>query len=263
MERFGVILFLILMTISVLTLTGGIFYIILQYRKKRIAFEAERKLAEEIHKHELLKTKVESKTQTMKFIGLEIHDSVTQKLTLASIYLNMVKAELNDTNLTQSGKLIQDSLDELRQLSHTLIDDKIERLSLGDLIKNEAAKLEELDLIKVELDIEEIKAEVNVEAKNMLIRVVQEFIQNTLKHAHASKINIHLSSNAQNILLHLSDDGIGFDLDAKKSEGMGLSNIFRRVHALQGIAFFDNTTAKGTLLKITIPKDQIDGKANH
>lgn len=252
MERTEIILFLILVTAILLFLIGGIIYFIMQYRKRRILYEMEIRSNEERHRMELLKTQVESQEQTMRFIGQEIHDSVTQKLTLASLYLNMTHLESRAENHESIQRIIQNVLDELRQLSHALTNEHMMRVSLAELIRQETQVIGTSGLLQFELMLDD-SVLVNVHSKHALIRVVQEFIQNTLKHAHASQIKISLYSKSQVLYLELEDNGIGFQEEKAKGTGMGLSNTTRRIASIQGKSRYMMAGDTGTRLMIEIP----------
>ena len=85
-----------------------------------------------------------------------------------------------------------------------------------------------------------------------IFRIVQELLQNVIKHAHAANTIVQISYNAKRLYLTVEDDGKGFDMEtAKKKNGMGLKNIETRVKILKGRIDFQ--TASGTSVLIEIP----------
>ena len=128
----------------------------------------------------------------MKHIGREIHDNVGQKLTLSSLYLQQLvfenKAPQIADNINNVNTIINESLDELRNLSKSLTDDTIENSSMIALIEKECEKVRELKKCTVVFE-NNLKADItSYQAKSILLRIVQEFIQNSIKHAHCKKI---------------------------------------------------------------------------
>ncbi|MFZ1676874.1 MAG: ATP-binding protein, partial [Saprospiraceae bacterium] len=93
----------------------------------------------------------------------------------------------------------------------------------------------------------------SVETKSNLFRVVQEFIQNSLKHAQAKRIEIHLTEHNRHVCLTIKDDGLGFDIHASQEKGMGLANMKRRVDSLNGTFELNAKPGKGTIFITRIP----------
>jgi two-component system sensor histidine kinase UhpB len=93
----------------------------------------------------------------------------------------------------------------------------------------------------------------------MLYRIVQEQINNVLKHSGAQHATIELSTTADHILLTVKDDGIGFDSN-KHSMGIGLKNISNRASFYDGITRISSAPGKGCTLEVTIPMEN-DGSS--
>src|SRR5436190_11329133 len=125
----------------VLVFIIGIILFIFQYRKRKLVYEKEKALIERQHKLELLNNQLLIQQQTMQFIGSEIHDSVTQKLTLASIYSQKLEYENKHPDLLEKlgriSSIINDSLSELRDLARTLNNTNIQEEGLAGLLQLE------------------------------------------------------------------------------------------------------------------------------
>lgn len=252
-----IIISLILFNVIFIAFVGGIIVFIRQYKLKRKQHETELLHKEEEHKKELLETELEIQTQTMAHIGREIHDNIGQKLTLASIYAKQFGHESQSEEvLDKMGNIdgiISESLVELRRLSKTLTDNGIVNYSIQQLIGIEVDKIKRLKECQIESNLDfSILIESN-QTKTVLVRVVQEFIQNSLKHANCETITISLLEKENKIELKLIDDGKGFDLD-KKANGIGLKNIKKRVELINGIHSLKSDLKSGTELTIKIPK---------
>ncbi|MGB1040812.1 MAG: sensor histidine kinase, partial [Flavobacteriales bacterium] len=92
------------------------------------------------------------------------------------------------------------------------------------------------------------------QTKTVLVRVVQEFIQNSLKHANCETIKVSMQMKEEDIVLDISDDGKGFDIN-KKVSGIGLKNIKKRVELIRGQVELKSELNIGTKLRIKIPKE--------
>lgn len=253
-----VIITLIIANIIFVTFVGGIFMFIKQYKLKRKEHETELLHKEEVHKKELLQTQVEIQTQTMAHIGREIHDNIGQKLTLASIYAKQFGHESESEEvLDKMGNIdgiISESLVELRRLSKTLTDGSIGNYTIQQLINIEIDKIKSLNQCHVECKLDDTILIKSFQTKTVLVRVIQEFIQNSLKHANCETIKVSLLSIGNEIELKLEDDGKGFDLN-KKASGIGLKNIKKRVELIRGEYELKSELNIGTELIIKITKE--------
>jgi signal transduction histidine kinase len=249
-------IFIVLIGIIILVFIIGIIIFVFQYRHRRIVHEKEKALLNEIHNTQLLNTQVESQQQTMQFIGQEIHDSVAQKLTLASIYAQQLEFENRDENLTKKinpvNKIINDSLLELRQLSKNLTDAKLQYEDLASLISHECEMINATGVCTAKLEIEKIP-ELSIPMKSSLLRIVQEFLQNSLKHAGCKQIFVAISNSDDQLKISMTDDGKGFILAEVVHNGIGLDNIRRRIQHLKGKHNLISEPDKGTTLELIIP----------
>lgn len=228
----------------------GVLLYLRQYQKRKHEHEEEKKIINEQHQLQLLQTQLTSQQQTMQHIGREIHDSVGQKLTLASIYSNQI-AE-TDAKKESIKKLIDESLQELRQLSKSLTDPAFTELSIIHLLQKEAARINTSEACFVMVETNSTTIELQPAAKNILFRLLQEFIQNSLKHAQCRTIKIVLNINPDELQVTARDDGKGFDKN-KIAPGSGLYNMNRRAEELDAQLNIESEPGKGTQLHLTIP----------
>ena len=192
---------------------------------------------------------------TMGEIGREIHDNVGQNLILASLYSHQIAFENKQIDIDEKIKNIRDIIDKtievLRKLSKTLTDDDIKNKSLEQLLLFECEKVK--SLVKCDFKTEGISpVKASYDSKNVLVRITQEFIQNSLKHAECSAIEIKLCQKNSKIQLYLIDNGKGFDLNNQEVTGIGLKNMKKRTEIINGKLEL-NSDSGGTKLKIEIP----------
>lgn len=259
MGKSEIIATLTVLSLIILIFIIGVLLFVSLYRKRKIIYEKEKAETEKQHQLDLLNTEVQSQRQTMQHIGQEIHDSVAQKLTLASIYIQRMqfenKAPDAKEGLDSISKIINDSLVELKQLSQNLIDSRIQNASLSELVNMECAQVNATGICKAGYEGEE-NPPISIAVKSSLLRIIQEFIQNSIKHAACKQIRIHLQQFADKLELQLTDDGKGFDI-ATVRKGAGLDNIRRRIQALGGTYNFDSSVATGTKLYVVIPSPNL------
>lgn len=210
------------------------------------------------HQQELLSTQIEIQSQTMQHIGREIHDNIGQKLTLASLYTQQLayenKAPHINENIENISAIINQSLSELRALSKTLTDNAIDANTISKLLEEECAKINELKECKIHFESSVVRTALSYEEKSILVRITQEFLQNSIKHSKCKHINVGLI-HANNMLeLSLNDDGKGFDVNQINTNGIGLNNMKKRTEIIGGTFDLQSSTS-GTKLVIKIPSE--------
>lgn len=231
MGQTEIISYIIFVSILVLIFIVGIISFLFQYRKRRAEYELEKRMTDEQHANELLSTQVEIQQQTMQDLGREIHDNVGQKLTLASIYAQQLAFENKYPDVNEKiatiGSIINASLSELRSLSRTLTSDYIQRTELTELIETECERVNALGKCKVKYQLAQVKIPLDDTRKKIVLRIVQEFLQNSLKHAQCNNITVFLQYAEGKLKITARDDGAGFDPEEEFS-GIGLENMRKR-----------------------------------
>jgi signal transduction histidine kinase len=254
-EKDLLILLIIISLIIFIFIIGAVLFLF-QYRKRRLLYDKEKSEIEKQHKLDLLNNQVQIQRETMDFIGREIHDSVTQKLTLASIYtqsmefINQVPG--SKEKLVDIGKIINNSLHELQDLSRSLTDNKLENISLDELIKGECEQVNKTGVCRAIYEVHHLPP-IRIAIKSSLLRVLQEFIQNSIKHGKCSQVRIIVRFADGNLNMNLEDDGMGFEPENIQSNGIGLDNMRRRIHMMGGNYQIITAPGKGFLLTLSIP----------
>ncbi|KQR93779.1 histidine kinase [Chryseobacterium sp. Leaf180] len=221
-----------------------------KYRARKKEYMNELQIKNEIHEKELLTMQIEIQKDTMQQIGRELHDNIGQKLTLVSLYAQQFlyenKTEGNE-QIDQISQITNESLQDLRNLSLTLTDDNIQQKNVVSLIENEVQKIKSLKKCEIFFENNFIKDDLSFSDKNVLLRIVQEFIQNSIKHSNCKAIHINLESS-ENLLWKLSikDDGKGFSEDLIKSNGIGLSNMRKRAEIIKADFSLNSKENEGT-----------------
>ncbi|MGE8554330.1 MAG: sensor histidine kinase [Chryseobacterium jejuense] len=229
------------------------------YRQRKKEYLNEIEMKNEIHQRELLSTQLEIQQATMQQIGRELHDNIGQKLTLVSLYVQQMlyenKVPEASERIDQVSQIINQSLQDLRSLSKTLTDDNISQKEIVTLIQEEVDNTNSLKkcLINFEHNFEHL--DLGFVHKNLLLRITQEFIQNSIKHSHCKNIFISLNTS-ENILWELTirDDGIGFDRTQTKSNGIGLTNMKNRAEIIGADFLLESDKNIGTQLNIILKK---------
>ena len=256
------IILVICASIFALVIILFLFSFIIKYQKKSIAFQTEKKVMQSAFEQELLKTQLEIQEQTLKNISQEIHDNIGQVLSLAKLHL--ATADVNNPDsinqkLGDSKNLISKAITDLRNLSKSLDTDAISAIGLFNATKNELELIQRAGFHHTHLVLEGVlyKLESNVEL--ILFRVLQEVLNNTIKHAGAKNITVQFDYQSHLLTLKITDDGNGFDLSrindhANNEFGLGLKNMYNRAKIVNADFLMESRIGEGTSVTISINK---------
>jgi signal transduction histidine kinase/Tfp pilus assembly protein PilF len=194
-----------------------------------------------------------------KRIASDLHDGIGQMLTAARFNLNGISDSM--TFLSDQEKLVyekvvkllDESCIEVRNVSHSIMPNALMKSGLGNAIKDFIEKIRNTEL-RIELNTSGINGNIDANVEIMIYRIIQECVNNVLKHSGATKLDISLSRDEDGLNLTIEDNGKGFDLSALSLEkGIGMKNIRTRTHYLKGTVDIDSRPGHGTLVAIHIP----------
>lgn len=190
-------------------------------------------------------------------IGKELHDNVNQILTTAKLYLELAgndDAELR-VMLQRSADSISDAINEVRNISRSLVPASVGDLGLIDTIHDLVENIKATKKLKVFFRYQgDVDRVMDDKRKLMLFRIIQEQVNNVLKHANATNLTIELTTGEHMIELSIRDDGSGFEPSKVRSKkGTGLSNINSRAELFNGKVTIDTAPGAGCTLNIRIP----------
>jgi len=231
----------------ILILAGLVYY---SYHK---AVDRKKKEFEEFKKKI-----IESQEKDWKLIAGELHDSVGQNLSAVNIFLQQNINKLNEgtydgEGLNQASELIVETLNEVRRISQKLYPKQIERLGLTVSLQAMAERLASATGLKFRYEIENIDSYLTKENEVQFFRVVQEILNNVIRHAEARTVNILIRKASIFIKAEIEDDGKGFDAELLQAEGFGLMNIGERIRLLKGDFDIKSTPGKGTKFNFSVP----------
>ena len=199
---------------------------------------------------EISRAVMEAQEKYREWIGRELHDNVNQLLVASNMYLKNVKHKKNNTDeyVTKSIDIINEAIGEIRKLSWSLVPPTLNDIGLKDSIQNLLHYLPlENKSVECAIDIDESQLPEGI--KINIYRIIQEQVNNIIKHSQASKIKIILKQIGHTISLDISDNGIGFDTK-QKVDGIGFNNIIRRTEVYDGKVAITSSPGKGCTIAI-------------
>ncbi|MBL7561109.1 sensor histidine kinase [Olleya sp. YSTF-M6] len=200
----------------------------------------------------LIKASVRGQDLERKKIAQVMHDSVGGNL--AAIKLQFSQLSNHPEKLKLIYRQLDDTYEQVRNLSHNLLPKKIRENDFVFLIKEYVKTVEEASQIAINISIfDEVKInKLNKILQNELFSIFQELTTNTIKYAKAKTIDIQLDYLEDVLFLVYEDDGVGFDT-SKTTLGIGLTNIKNRVENYKGVLHIDSKPNRGTNINIEIP----------
>jgi len=189
-------------------------------------------------------------------IGKELHDNVNQILGASNLYINtaMTDDEMRQELLERSTELVSSAINEIRKISKSLITPGLREIGLIESIEDiiDDMKMAKYDML-IDLDLQNI-AEDQIEdrRKLTLFRIVQEQLNNIVKHARATRVLIRLSVESAFIVLTIADNGVGFDV-GRHRKGVGITNIISRTELFNGRVDIQSAPGEGCTLSVSLP----------
>lgn len=241
-----------------ITCTGLVFLVTMYNRRRKLHLE-EKDLMNQKFESELLKTHLEVQEQTMQTIAADLHDNIGQLLSLTTLTLNSInlkEIEKSENKIASSLSLVNKSIQELRDLAKLLQGEQIVETGLGKAIKQELDRLRRLGGYKLKIKNQLLDVEISSPNKDLIIlRLLQEIINNIIKHSEASHIEINTFLTNETLYLSVYDNGIGFNYEEikNKKKGIGLYSLHKRVEMIYGKIFIDSNPNVSTKIAIEIP----------
>lgn len=221
----------------------------------RYKLKQEQRLQLELMKEEERRTQaiLETEENERQRLARELHDGVGQMLTATRLNLSTLYTT-EDNKLQNSIAILDDTIKEIRNISHNMVPDVLIKYGLCKAINDFVTRINNTKKIAIEYECNGfMENTLNETDKLMLYRIVQESVSNAIKYAQASIITILLSADEYEISLLLSDNGKGFDIEnAKEKGGIGLKNIQLRTDYLKGKLEIESSS-NGTTIIVEIP----------
>ncbi|MBN2115344.1 MAG: sensor histidine kinase [Anaerolineales bacterium] len=238
--------------------------------------ETERKIADlqaaqleesrqrEIMRGELFRRVVAAQESERQRIARDLHDETGQSLTAIGMGLRGLSGKLSSRNKEAFGTLHKletltaDSLKELERLISDLRPSHLDDLGLSAALRWYAGRVQEHSTINVRVDIVGEERPLDEAMKIAIFRIIQESLNNIIKHAHATHANIHLRFEQKNVRISVRDNGTGFDLERIRQQrasrpSLGLAGMQERAALLNGTVSVQSRPGYGTEVEALIP----------
>ncbi len=203
----------------------------------------------------ILNATLDGKETERKQIAETLHDSVSALLSSANLHLQACKKIFNGqtpVEVDKSQDIIHEASQKIRDLSHTLVSSVLLKFGLAYAIKDMANKYSnsQLEIVFQTKNIQRYDQDFEIKLHN----IIQELVNNAIKHSEATIAEINLVEKDKKLLLSIKDNGKGFDtLKMSHKDGLGINQIDARIHMMSGKFIIDSHKGKGTKISIELP----------
>jgi signal transduction histidine kinase len=249
-----VIIVLVAGILIFLVFSGVVIFILLFYQKKKFLHVRRLLEIESATQKEILKTQLETREETYRQIAEELHDNIGQMLSSAKVLLAVTERSLPTppTTLLIAHETLAKAIQDLRSLSKTLSPEWLEQFNIIDNLQTEAERIRLSRLINVRLHSNTNVLPLDGKDQVILFRIIQEVLQNCIRHAQASEITISVVMEEKTIAIEVGDNGKGLPA-SKSSTGLGMLNIKNRTKLLGGEVEWATRQEGGTTVSVLLP----------
>ncbi|MFL5787425.1 MAG: PAS domain S-box protein [Flavisolibacter sp.] len=202
----------------------------------------------------IIKAVTDAQEQEKEFLALELHDNINQIITATKLLVEMARQSSRPQDwLPLASSNLQLAADEIKKLSSTMLSFDLSEYGLASAIETFIATLSRASDVSFELRLDAAAAAVlSADQQLHLYRIIQEGVNNMVRHSGAKRAEIILSKTEELVYLTITDNGTGFSMSQLK-KGIGLKSITNRIKLLKGHFYMRAPRGKGTTIEIHFP----------
>lgn len=233
------------------TLIDAFNHMIRQFEEKTLELSQER--------YGKLRSFIDGEEIARQRVSRELHDGIGQSLSAMKLRidaLQYISAEELKVHILKINRQFDQIVDETRRISNNLMPSVLEAFGIIIALRNLCVDTREQTGIRIQYDFRGDCESLNATIQTYLYRITQEALNNIVKHAHATSVQIHLEKSDNYVTLSITDNGIGFNSgDLLSQMGHGISNMKDRVSLLKGTIEIQSSPGRGTQINIGIKQN--------
>lgn len=249
-ESAEIVLVYFIGTFGMIILSGAIFLFFTTYQKRLLKKELEINRIKSRQQEELIENTVLSQEKERKRIAQDLHDEVGAMLSVVKLNISRFErkseSQVSKELATETRSYLDEVILQVRRISRALLPPSLERLGLVAAVNELVNWVNKSDQIEVVVWVGGEPSRFDSKKEMAVFRVVQELLNNAIKHAQASQILIKIRFSQKGLGVSVSDNGVGFDMNNEKKAGLGLKNLESRTQILHAGIRMRSQPGKGT-----------------
>jgi signal transduction histidine kinase len=254
-------------SVGMITLTIGIIVFVVMHQRKVIKYHVQMKKLEAEKQQMFLNASIRFQEEERQRIAADLHDDAGPLLATARLYLNENLVNQEKAQQLQSiysaKQILDDAILLIRNISHSLMPPTLKNFGLESASTDLFQKINGSGSLNASARFHDYRERLKVEQELLIFRIIQELINNVIKHSNAGFIHLTQNATPSHLYIRLHHDGKGivqaeFDKLNQVSQGLGLKNIASRIKVLNGRIFFELDNSH-TYYKVTleVPKERL------
>ncbi|HYC84632.1 MAG TPA: sensor histidine kinase [Chryseosolibacter sp.] len=242
---------LVFIIISTVVFSAALIFLV--YKRSKYKQRLARAWETEELQRQRFRAVMEAEENERSRVAKDLHDGIGQLLSIVKLSLSAIEVKEDEPSrlLNNSMQLIDEAAKEVRLISHNMMPAALTEIGLDAALRDLFFKINQSRLLNVELAGSGLQERLSPSVEIAVYRVVQEVVNNMIKHSKADRIQVFLERNGSTLRLSISDNGIGFEKELiAKSKGIGWKNILSRISMLNGHIEVDTQPGSGTNINI-------------
>ena len=237
-------------TLLMFLLAGMLLFFVTSYQKRLVKNKAEVETMKSRHQLDLFQSSIDAMEDERRRVSRDLHDEIGAALSVLRLQVGQInlskeiQPEKAEKLIVGSKQLIDNTIENVRRISNDMLPHGLDEFGLKYALEIRCDKIEGASGLVINLDFDNLERLEN-RLELALYRILQELLNNTLKHAQATKVNISFHTDNQELSITYQDNGKGFDIETLTKRGLGLKNIESRVNMIHGNLTYISTVEKG------------------
>ena len=252
-----VVYIIILGSLGILTFVVGFAVFIMIYQKRMLQEQEKRRILDLEYQQLMIQSQIDSQEVERKRIAADLHDSIGSLLWAAKLNIGFLGRSLDldgelKNSYQETMKILDQSIDSVKRISWELTPEAFQHTGLSSSIKELCSRLDGKGL---SLMFQEVGTGIfwKDDRALMVFRIVQELINNAVKHAKAKRIKVELIWKEKDLVIEVSDDGIGFTPNDTTQNGLGWWNITHRSKKIGATVLVNENVQTGAAIELIVP----------
>jgi signal transduction histidine kinase len=241
-------------TLLMFLLAGMLLFFVSSYQKRLLRNKADVEQMKVRHQLDLFQSSIDAMEDERRRVSRDLHDEIGAALSMLRLQVGQISSEKesNTQNLIVGSKqLIDNTIENVRRISNDMLPSGLEEFGLKYAIEVLCDKVESASKLIINLNVGSL-TRLDNRLELGLYRILQELLNNTLKHANATEVNIDFMNQNEQLIISYQDNGQGFDLEKLSKRGLGLKNIESRISMIKGHLKYDTSLEKGMGIMIKV-----------